>query len=559
MVYSKTDYNISKLGNFYQRDKTLFRVFAPTYDELYLELNSQSFKMHRNGLVFEIAIGGDLENIGYHYASKDGVNFRDPFAYLSIGSDSIVLDKSKFNKEIIKVEDRKETVIYECNVRDFSSSETYIGNYHKKFLSFTEKGLKKDNYYSLGLDYLVNLGISHIQLMPIFEFDKDHAEYNWGYNPLAYNYLESDYIVDKDDYYAYINEFRKTVNILHQNNIKVVLDVVFNHVYDIKSNDLQKMVPDLFFRKLEDGSYGQGSLCGNEIKSEEPFVRDYIVLMCLRYLDLFDIDGLRFDLMGILDIDTINAVKKQIQHYKKDFIIYGEGWNMGDVLHVDHRASMMNASKLPGIGFFNDEYRDTIINYVSGNNSIRDLVKKVMLGHHNNFDYRQSINYVECHDGFTLIDRINNYLIDDHMAVNRCKLALAMVMLSRGTPFIHMGQEFLRSKGCVENSYNSGDAVNGIDWDLRVLHNDMCDYFKELVRIRKKFHINKMEDIYFEDYYECMIYHIGNLLVIINGTNDDYIYNDGKTYRVIFDVNGACDYRKNDVIISALSLVVCHI
>lgn len=561
IYYSSDDFDIKKLGSFYQFDKTTFRVFAPEHKNLFLVIEDDVYEMHKNGMCFEIALGGNLELVRYHYMNEKGIRFKDPFSYLSLGKNSIVLDKSKFISTKVYPGEINSCIIYEASVRDFSSSKSYKGKYKSKFLSLIENNLKIDDYYMIGLDYLKNIGISHLQLMPIFDYDNDFSEYNWGYNPIAYNYLKKDYIYNQDDPYAYINEFRSVVNTLHENNIRVVLDVVFNHVYNVASNDLEKMLPGHFFRKKEDGSLANGTLCGNEINSEDVFVSEYICLMVQRYLELFDIDGIRMDLMNILDINLVNKLKQTMTIYKKDFLVYGEGWNMGDVLADEKRASISNYRKLDNVAMFNDKFRDIITKYLCEDNSVLDDVKKVIAADESYLDSVHSINYVECHDGLTFIDRMKAYKPDDELWLNeaRARLAIALVIISRGTPFIHMGQEFYRTKNGIENSYNCGDEINRIDWNLRVTNNRVCDYFKDLVNIRKDNHVFDKKDvnISFTDYYDCLIYRLDNYVILINPTRNDYVYDDGKQYDVIFDNNGKCEYRSGILKIPACSLLIC--
>ena len=560
--YTNEDFDIKKLGSFYQVDKTVFRVFAPEYNELFLVIDDHSYPMHRNGMCFEIALAGNLEKVAYYYKNNEGISFRDPFSYLSIGNKSIVLDKNKFLKKTIICDELKSTVLYEASVRDFSSSKSYKGRFKSKFLSFTEKDLKIDNYYMIGLDYLKNLGISHLQLLPVFDFDNDSTEYNWGYNPIAYNYVKADYVYDIEDPYAFINEFRKTVNTLHENNIRVVLDVVFNHVFNAQSNDLQKMVPGHIFRYRQDGSLANGTLCGNEINSKDPFVREYFCNMVLRYLQLFDIDGIRMDLMNILDIDFVNKIKETVSVYKKDFLVYGEGWNMGDVLAEDERASIMNYRKLNDVGMFNDKFRDIITRYVCGDENILDEVKRVLAADESYLDKNHSINYVECHDGLTFFDRMLAYKPDDDLWLNerRCKLAMALVMVSRGTPFIHMGQEFNRTKHGVKNSYNAGDEINRIDWNLRVNNNRRCDYLKDLIEIRKENNVFDKKDVHiqFDDYYGCLIYRLDNYMIIINPSENEHTYDDSRQYEILLDKNGKCEYKSGIINIPACTLLICR-
>ena len=559
--YTADDFSITKYGSFYQSDKIVFRVFAPEHERLFLVAAGNEYEMHKSGYTFEIALGGDLELVRYHYKNEKGLCFADPFAYLSIDNESIVLNRSKFNKDVVLMPEMKDVIIYEANVRDFSSASSYEGIIKSKFLSFTEEGLKKNDYYMVGTDYIKNLGITHIQLMPVFAYDLDHSDYNWGYNPLAYNYVHRDYVLEDDDPYAYINEFRSAVNKLHEKGIRVVLDVVFNHVYNTENFDLEKMLPGHVFRYRQDGSLAQGTLCGSEINTEDPFIREYICEMVFRYMRLFDIDGIRMDLMGIIDKETVMHIYDTMRIYKKDFVVYGEGWNMGDVLAENMRGSINNHHDLPGVGMFNDFYRDTIINYISGNTSIKDDAKRALMGSPDYLGYAQSVNYVECHDGYTMYDHMHLYKSEDESWVNerRCKLAMALVMLSRGTPFFQMGQEFLRSKKGIRNSYNSGDEINKIDWDLRVKNNDICDYFKGLVYIRKQYPVFNSSDveISFDDYYGCLIYRIGELMIIINPTDDEHIFNNGHNHQVLFDLKGLCNYFESVITISPYSLVIC--
>ena len=559
--YRTDDFNIKELGSFYYQDKTIFRVFAPEHNTLFLVLNDRKIQMLKQHYAFSLEVDGNLEYARYYFETEEGVCFKDPFAYLSKDNYSIVLDTDKFNKEIVKPEEYKDIIIYETSVRDFTSDENLSVDSPKTFLGLIEEGLQKDGY-SLGFDYLKDLGITHLQLLPILDFDNDKTDYNWGYNPTAFNYVKELFVKDKDNPYAYINEFRTAVNTLHRYNIRVVLDVVFNHVYDVKTFDIEKMIPGHFLRRKTDGSLAMGTYCGSEIKSEDPFVREYLIEMARRYVDLFDIDGLRMDLMGILDIDTMNNMHDELVLIKNDFIIYGEGWNMGDALEYERRASINNAHSIKNIGMFNDFYRETVIDYVRGN-WYNENIRRALIADPNYLDYRQSVNYVECHDGFTLYDRLANDFNDDSEEIikRKCKLALALVLLSRGFPFIHSGQEFLRSKQGIENTYNKDDSINKIDWDLRIKNNDVVEYFKILVSIRKECGAfrNKEVQINFEHYYECLIYRLDNLVIMINPSYHDHIYHLDKQAQVLLDLNGKCDYYAKDFKLPAHSVTLCKI
>ena len=555
------DFDIKSLGSFYQPDKTVFRVYAPDYNSMSLILDDVSHPMKRTGSCFELTIQGDLESARYHYECDDGVTFRDPFSYLSDARDSYVLDTEKFSKETYAPEKLTcDPILYEVSVRDFSSDESYTGKYHRKFLSFTEDGLKRDGY-SIGLDYLKELGITHLQLMPIFDFDNDKTDYNWGYNPIAYSYVKKDYVFDQDDPYAYVNELRKTINVLHRNNIRVTFDCVFNHVYNVKTNDLGKMMKGKLYRLTGEGKLAAGSLCGSEIDTENEFVNAYILEMIERYVRYFDVDGIRLDLMGIMGSATVNMMYDLISRYKKDFIVYGEGWNMGDALAEDMRATINNAHKIPKIKMFNDSFRETMIHYVSGNDMIDGDVIKYISSENEYLDCSQTINYVECHDDYTFFDRMSIYLENDDKETirKRCFLALALVLLSRGLPFIHSGQEFLRTKQGIRNTYNAPDRVNRLDWDLRVSNDDLVKKARDLIRIRRENHDLNADDakVSFKILGRIMLYKAGDTYVFFNPSNDDLTYEDNRKHHVIFDDSGSCDYIKENVFVSAHSLVIC--
>ena len=554
--YSANDFSIDDLGCLYKKEKSVFRVFAPGHDTLFLVLDEVRYPMERQNLTFSVTVDGNHHLARYHFEDDKGIAFRDPFAYLSQGEDSILLDPERFNRETVKPEPCEDIVIYETSVRDFSSYG-YFGKYAKTFKALGMEGLKRDDYFMLGLDYLENLGITHLQLMPVMDFDNDRSEYNWGYNPLAFNHVKMDYVYDRNDPYACVNELREAINKLHEHNIRVVLDVVFNHVYDVRTFDIEKMIPGHFLRRKNDGKLAMGTFCGSEIKSEDPFVRAYLVKMTMRYLELFDIDGIRLDLMGIMDYETVNTLRDTLKAQKPDFVVYGEGWNMGDVLPEECRASIANVSRMPEVRMFNDHFRETVSAYVMGADNASEVCKA--LSGSDYLSYEQSVDYVECHDGLTFFDRLGIDCVDDSPEAvrSKCKLALAMVMMGRGTPFIHSGQEFLRTKKGIANSYNSPDAINTLNWDLRIYNNDICDYLKALIRLRRNIGMYRDDArIGFSDYKGCLLYRVDDVMIFFNPQRENVTYETEKC-RVVFDRNGFCDYLTDKVELSAYSMVIC--
>ena len=561
--YTADDFEIKRLGSFYDPKQTLFRVFAPDYKRLDLILEDKRVPMFRNGSCFETYVKGDLELMKYHFVADGKISFCDPFSYVCKDHESYVVDKSKFEKKkVFPKTPVTAPVIYECSVRDFSSDRSYNGEYKTTFLAFTQTGLKGSEGYPIGIDHVIDLGVTHIQLMPVFDFDLDKSRYNWGYNPLAYNCVCSDYVYDKKDPYAYINELRTLVNVCHEHDIRVNLDVVFNHVYREKEFDLGRMLAGRLYRYKKDGSLAQGTFCGNEVASEDTFVRAYIIEMVERYLELFDIDGIRMDLMGISDVRTVKQIYDTLRIKKKDFMVYGEGWNMGDVLDEGHRACIINAEKIPGVGMFNDYFRDTMIHYISGNTSIDEDVKRSLKADPSYLDESQSINYVECHDDYTFYDRMLIYKDEDPKYVNRrrAKMAMALVLLSRGIPFLHSGEEFFRSKKGTKNSYNSGDMINRMDWQRRQQFEDVIDYVRRLIAIRKEYSCFTDEDvrINFNSYYGALIYRIGPLMIFINPTGEDILYDDGQVHSLVFGEEDVQMTGGPLICVSPYSVVICE-
>ena len=557
-LVDNTPFNIDELGYCYTREKTVFKVFAPTSCHVYLIIdNDRRYEMINENGTFVYTIYEDLERHIYHYESN-GQAYLDPFSFAQTidRKNNYILNEEYYDSQIELVKEKKETIIYELSIRDFSSG---LNTYSKKIIALAQDNLKVAGK-SVGLDYLKELGISHIQIMPIFDFDNDNHEYNWGYNPISYSCLKLEYLNDLDDPYNQINELRRTINILHKNNLKVTLDVVFNHVYDAKSNNLNKMIPDYFYRFKEDGEYANGSWCGNEIRCEGKFARAYLTKMLERYIELFDIDGIRFDLMGLLDIETVNHFLKACRNKKEDFILYGEPWNMGDVVPQEYRASDLNLDKFRDIGAFNQFYRENLISYILGHIGNYDEIKdglNASLAY--NFYGNQSINYVECHDDYSFYDR--TYGLNKVDKTKKVKMALALIMLSRGIPFYQCGQEFLRSKYRVRNSYNSNDRINRISWPRRKEYDYIVTYFKKLIEIRNMLKISerKDEDFSYENYYEVIKYHIGEYLIFINACDFDHIYEDDNEYDVIFNNDGISEGIKKILSIPKDSVIITKI
>lgn len=565
------DLNI--LGSFFRKNTASFRLWAPFSDRCFVVLNGKKHEMsYTTKGVWEFAIKGFYERSKYHFEIiRDGVvfKFKDPFSYSCVKGEeeSYLLDLRKLEFKNIKMDITTDPVIYELSIRDFSSDLNAPFKSRKKFNAFLEKGLTI-NDKPVGTDYLASLGVSHIQLMPIQTFDLDGGEYNWGYNPTEFNTIQWDY-VEGNDAYSPIVEFRNLVDHLHKNNLKVTLDVVYNHVFRQADYAFEKCVPYYFFRYEPDGRLGNASGCGNELRSESKFFREYILLINKRLVNIFDIDGLRFDLMGILDIDTVNLLNDELKGIKRDFLMYGEGWHMGDIVPDNQKASMYNASKMPEFIFFNNFYRDALKGgfgnmesrgYAFGDKGYEKEVKDGLSGSFDqNLGFNQTLNYVECHDNITFYDKISTFNFEEETLDNIVKFALGLVVFAKGIPFIHSGQEFKRSKQGVENSYNSPDHINKIDWTEMSKNYKLVSYFKELLKIRKANPIFKLNDnVSYSNFYDTLIFSISNLDILINATEYTQNYYGDIVYKKILLPNGEYIYEQKDIAIEPFSLLVCQ-
>lgn len=507
-------YDHNDLGNQYTKEKTTFKVWAPLATGVILKVmkwNGETvlfpMKRQKKGVYF-VEVCEDLELEQYVYLIRHTNSYEvtlDPYAYSSSsnGRASIIVDLEKVpcrQFDLPVLEKMTDMVIYETSVRDFSMSSTSGMKNKGKFLAFTELNTSTDSGNPTGLDYLSCLGITHLQLMPIADFatvdEKNPLElYNWGYDPLAYNVTEGSYVTDPDDGYMRITEAQRMVEALHSRGIRVVMDVVFNHMHDVNINALERTVPYYFFRRNEDGSLSNGSWCGNDLNTTALMCRKYILDMCRRWQVLYGIDGFRFDLMGIIDQETMKLVDAQGKALDPSFVVYGEGWNMPTALDEEMRTTIQNNLKTPYIGFFNDFFRDTLRGtnqmetkgYFSGDTyKTNDAMKAIC-----NLDMfakiTQSINYVECHDNATCYDKlqISNYDESEKIRKRRSRLMMAAVILSQGVPFLHSGQEFFRTKGGLSNTYNAGDQVNALDWNRKDMEIDTTQFVQFLIHLRK--------------------------------------------------------------------------
>lgn len=543
-MQQRIPYDGNDLGAVYTKKYTAFRLWAPTADAVTLCLYregdgdclSDTLPMKRDVQgTWTIRVDGDLWHVYYTYRlerSGKTVESQDPYS-VAVGVNgqrSMVLDLKETDPENFKEDhgpvfsNRTDLVICEISVLDSTADGSSGVKYPGKYLGLAEKGTKNKEGEATGLDYLKSLGITHVQIMPMYDFASiDEAapkkrEYNWGYDPLNYNVPEGSFSTDPFHGEVRIREMKEMIAAFHREGIGVIMDVVYNHTYDLDSC-LQKCEPDYYYR-MNGTRYSNASACGNEIASEQPMMRKYIVESVCYWAREYHVDGFRFDLMGVLDIDTMNEISRRLKEINPYIILYGEGWTGGTSTMPEFRRAMKrNARMLDGIGMFSDDIRDMVrghvfynkdCGYVSGKEKMKVAVRYCATGGvwHPQVDYaaytyaaggtwtdtpEKVINYVSCHDNLTLWDKLQISRPDcdagERLAMNR--LAAAMVFTAQGVPFFLSGEEFARTKPAgkngevSENSYNLPYETNVLRYDWNDEQKELQQYYRGLIAFRK--------------------------------------------------------------------------
>ena len=412
-----------------------------------------------------------------------------------------------------------DAVVYEMHHRDFSI-DTSSGIQHKgQFLALTEQGTQSPEGLATGIDHLKELGITHVHLLPSYDYAtidehtfKD-AHYNWGYDPQNYNVPDGSYSTDPTKPDVRIREFKQMVQALHQAGIRVVLDVVYNHTYNAAASAFEKTVPGYFYRMKPDGTFANGSGCGNETASNRPMMRKFMVESVLYWMREYHLDGFRFDLMGIHDIATMNEIRQEAQKLDPQVLIYGEGWAAESPQYAaDSLAMKANMAKMPGIAAFSDELRDGLRGpwdddkkgaFLAGLPGHEESIKFGIVGaidhpqvqmeqvNYSNKAWAlgpvQMMSYVSCHDDMCLVDRLLTSVADlkGNDLEKLDMLAQTAVLTSQGIPFIFAGEEVMRDKKMVHNSFESPDSVNAINWHNKAQHQGVFNYYKGLIALRK--------------------------------------------------------------------------
>ena len=484
------------------------------------------------------------------------------------GKRGAIVDMDKTNPQGWNADKRpniaaKDLILYEMHHRDFSIDESGDFTYKGKFLALTEPRAIK---------HLKALGVNAVHILPSFDYASvdetrlDEPQYNWGYDPVNYNVPEGGYSTDPYKPEVRIREFKQMVQALHKAGIKVILDVVYNHTWNIEGSNFQRTRPDYFYRKNADGTYSNGSGCGNETASEREGMRQFMVESVKYWVDEYHIDGFRFDLMGVHDVQTMNSIRAAVP---SDIFIYGEGWSAGSCAYSGDLAMKANVNKMAGIAAFSDEMRDALRGpwdsnskaaFLGGVKGNEESLKFGIVGaiQHPGVDYSkvnyskeayateptQMIAYVSCHDDMCLVDRlkasIKGITIDELIRLDL--MAQTVVMTSQGVPFMLSGEEMLRDKKGVHNSYESPDSINHLDWNNLELYPQVMEYYKNLIALRKAhpaFHMGSADmvrrNLDFLPTENCLVaYHINGNNVPGEQWGDIYVaFNSHKRARTI--------------------------
>ena len=527
---AKYTYTSNDLGVTYTKASTKLRVWAPTAKAVSVVTYKEADAPSSSGSLIKMTydtkgtwvatLKGDQNGTVFNYrvSVNNTVNEAvDPYVRATTvnGTRGVIVnldatDPKGWSSSKPKFSGRPtDAVIYELHVRDLSMdpSSGIPAKNKGKFLALTDLNTS-NNGQKTGVAAIKDLGVTHVELLPIFDFatvNENLPTFNWGYDPQNYNVPEGSYSSDPTKPTARITELKSAIMGLHKAGLRVNMDVVYNHVSNANTFSQNLIVPGYFFRRDDNGNLTSGSGCGNDVASERPMVRKFIVDSVKFWATEYNMDGFRFDLMGLMDIQTINEITAMLKKIDPTILVIGEGWNMG-TLPPEKKANQLNIAQLPGVAHFNDQIRDGIKGSVfdaadNGFATGKFTAKmNVMAGIVGNTDYStdimtkwtttapgQSVNYVESHDNMTLVDKITASVKDATPAdiAQLSRLASSIAFLSQGMPFMQAGQEFLRSKGGDTNSYKSSDLVNSLKWSTQATHAATVKYFKGLIALRK--------------------------------------------------------------------------
>ena len=606
----------------YSPEQTTFKLFAPNNAKCYVKVGKKKVKMTKMGdCLWTATVKGDQKGQPYVFNAGHG-DTPGVFAKAvgTNGKEGYVLDLRDTDPKGWEKDKRPvclspaDLIVYEMHHRDFSIARKGA-KYPGKFLALTE---------GWALSHLKALGVNAIHILPSYDYGSvdetrlNEPQYNWGYDPVNYNVPEGGYSTDPADPAARIREFKQMVQALHKAGIRVILDVVYNHTYDIDHSNFQKTYPDYYYRKNADGTYSNGSGCGNETASEKPMMRKFMMESVKYWINEYHIDGFRFDLMGCHDIETMNQIRQMVNEIDPTIFIYGEGWSAGScALPNDQLGMKANIPQMPGIAAFSDEIRDALRGpfsddtkpgWLGGAPDCEESLKFGIVGciRHPQVDMSkvnyskapwaveptQMMSYVSCHDDMCLVDRLKASipsLKSSNGKLSNCQmdelirldlLAQTAVFTSQGIPFMLSGEELLRNKKGVHNSFESPDSINQLDWQNKLRYPQVFEYYKNLIQLRKHFPHFRLgsaeqvrQKVQFLDAPKGVVAYrieeavgciVTRVIVVLNATRQEQLIEIPEAnYAVVcangvIDLNGIDTFRGNQVSVAPQSAMIIH-
>ena len=514
----------------YLGDRTEFAVWAPTAESAQLRLYRSAsdeaafkivnMKLSKKEGLWKATVKEDMKGVFYTFQIQQNGQWLPETAGISAkavgvnGWRGAVVDWAETNPEGW-AEDKSpeikpsDIIVYEMHHRDFSIHQTSGVTNKGKYLALTEEGTKNPDGLATGIDHLKEIGVTYVQLLPSTDFitvdetNLDTPQYNWGYDPFNYNAVEGSYSTDPYNPVTRIKEFKQMIQALHKAGFRVILDVVYNHTTDASKTGFERTMPGYFYRMRPDGTYFDGSGCGNETASEQEMFRKYMIESLEWWMKEYHIDGFRFDLMAIHDIETMNIISERLHAIDPDVVIYGEGWAaQSPALPAEQIALKVNTHMLDKVGAFSDNIRDAVRGPLGCENAgfmdgVAGNKENIEFGIAGGVEHPQvsverwtnnplqHVSYVSCHDDHCLRDRLEEATkASEKERLAMVKLAQTAVYTSQGIPFIFTGEELYRHKQGVKNSYCSPDSINAIDWTYKTKYKDLVDYYAELAAIR---------------------------------------------------------------------------
>ena len=608
----------------YSPEQTTFKLFAPNNAKCYVKVGKKKVKMTKMGdCLWTATVKGDQKGQPYVFNAGHGDTpgvFAKAKAVGTNGREGYVLDLRDTDPKGWEKDKRPvclspaDLIVYEMHHRDFSIARKGA-KYPGKFLALTE---------GWALSHLKALGVNAIHILPSYDYGSvdetrlHEPQYNWGYDPVNYNVPEGGYSTDPADPAARIREFKQMVQALHKAGIRVILDVVYNHTYDIDHSNFQKTYPDYYYRRNADGTYSNGSGCGNETASDKPMMRKFMMESVKYWINEYHIDGFRFDLMGCHDIETMNQIRQMVNEIDPTIFIYGEGWSAGScALPNDQLGMKANIPQMPGIAAFSDEIRDALRGpfsddtkpgWLGGAPDCEESLKFGIVGciRHPQVDMSkvnyskapwaveptQMMSYVSCHDDMCLVDRLKASipsLKSSNGKLSNCQmdelirldlLAQTAVFTSQGVPFMLSGEELLRNKKGVHNSFESPDSINQLDWQNKLRYPQVFEYYKNLIQLRKHFphfrlgsaeqvrqkvqFLNAPKGVVAYRIEEAVGCIVTRVIVVLNATRQEQLIEIPEAnYAVVcangvIDLNGIDTFRGNQVSVAPQSAMIIH-